>query len=163
MRTTTFGNATISTGANKGKDNTLAFSTGIKASDAAGLPVSKAGTATVEVNQASVSCQEFESADEIRQAAGAEFDTFVVTAANAILRRKVHAALVGAFKKVTLPAQNWNNLIGSVSVDPASLFAVSHKAVKLSRTNAILAIARGEGTAEERLARIEAQLAALGK
>jgi hypothetical protein len=107
MKFVPFSAAKIASGKNKGQSVApLHFATGIKAeNNTTGLPV-ESGKVMLPITGADLEVMEFESADEVRQAAGDQFDVFVVEAANARAKSAARAAITNEGRKVTLAPQN---------------------------------------------------------
>lgn len=124
MKRTAFGPATVESGKNKGQARTLSFATGIATENANGLPV-ESGKVSLTISAALPTVVTFDSADEIRQIAGAEFDVFVVEAANARAAAMVRAKLTGEARKLTLPPSDVTAWVAQISesVTAESLFA----------------------------------------
>lgn len=124
MKRTSFGPATVESGKNKGQARNLSFATGISAENANGLPVD-GGKVSLTISAAQPTVVTFETADEVRSIAGAEFDTFVVEAANARAVAMVRAKLTGEARKLTLPPTDVAAWVAQISesITAETLFA----------------------------------------
>lgn len=114
MKRTSFGPATVESGKNKGQARTLSFATGISTENANGLPI-ESGKVSLAISAAQPTVVTFETADEVRSTAGAEFDTFVVEAANARAVAMVRAKLTGEARKLTLPPTDVAGWVAQIS------------------------------------------------
>lgn len=124
MNRVPFGPATVESGKNKGQARTLTFATGISVENANGLPVD-GGKVSVSISAAAPTVVEFTSADEVRNIAGDQFDTFVVEAANARAQMAVRTKLTSEARKLTLPPSDLAAWVAQISdsVTAESLFA----------------------------------------
>lgn len=166
MNRIAFGPATVESGKNKGAARLLSFATGIKPeNNATGLPVEN-GKVFVQVSPGAFTVQTFDSADEVRAAAGDQFDTFVVEAANDRMKSTVRSKITAWARKLSLAASDAVSAIQDLadSIDPASLFvAESASAAKGPRgIKAELAAvaANAESMSKEDLLAIIAKLSA---
>ena len=126
MQRVAFGPSVIESGKKKGQSRTLSFTTGIKLeNNTTGLPVD-GGKVQLSCSPGDFTVVHFDSADEVRAAAGDQFDTFVVEAANDRAKSAARTAITGNARKLSLAPSNvveW--LVGIVdAITPESLFAV---------------------------------------
>jgi hypothetical protein len=131
MKRTSFGPATVESGKNKGQARTLSFATGISTENANGLPI-ESGKVSLAISAAQPTVVTFETADEVRSTAGAEFDTFVVEAANARAVAMVRAKLTGEARKLTLPPTDVAGWVAQISesITAELLFSVQERSSK---------------------------------
>lgn len=131
MKRTSFGPATVESGKNKGQARTLSFATGISTENANGLPI-ESGKVSLAISAAQPTVVTFETADEVRSTAGAEFDTFVVEAANARAVAMVRAKLTGEARKLTLPPTDVAGWVAQISesITAELLFSVHERSSK---------------------------------
>jgi len=131
MKRTSFGPATVESGKNKGQARTLSFATGISTENANGLPI-ESGKVSLAISAAQPTVVTFETADEVRSTAGAQFDTFVVVAANARAVAMVRAKLTGEARKLTLPPTDVAGWVAQISesITAELLFSVQERSSK---------------------------------
>jgi hypothetical protein len=131
MKRTSFGPATVESGKNKGQARTLSFATGISTENANGLPI-ESGKVSLAISAAQPTVVTFETADEVRSTAGAQFDTFVVEAANARAVAMVRAKLTGEARKLTLPPTDVAGWVAQISesITAELLFSVQERSSK---------------------------------
>jgi hypothetical protein len=158
---TPFGAAEVSSGANKGKPRTISFATGIAVENANGLPI-KDGKVMVEMSAATPQVWEFASADEVRAAAGAHLDSFLLDAANAKAKSDVRSGLTTEFRKLSLAPSDIPAFVASIcdKYTPESVFTPAERGT--SGPRGIKAELAGLQAAAENLSKADL-LAAIAK
>ena len=132
MQTVAFGSATVNSGKNKGQAVTLAFSTGIKPeNNTTGLPVS-GDKVQLNVSPADILVPHFETADEVREAAGDNLGAFLVDAANERARYVARKDITSEARKLTLAPTNIVEWVQGIAarITHASIFVKDEKAAK---------------------------------
>lgn len=140
MRTENAANA-AETGANKGKVPAFNWVTGITADqNVTGLPLhDKKGTAVLEVAGDSFTVEQFETADEVRNAAGEHLDSWILDAANRELRQAQIVARSAAARKLTLAPANIVDWVRSFTFDVASIFRPVERAERKATKKGVAA------------------------
>lgn len=129
MRYVPFGEATYTSGKNEGKPRTISFVTGIAAANAGPLPATGKNAkgeavAVLEIPSALPTRPEFESADEVRELAGSNFDTWLVKVANAELLSQTRNALAKGARNAEMPPANLEAFVKQIcdAVKPEGIF-----------------------------------------
>lgn len=116
------------TGQSKGKVPTFSWVTGITAEqNVSGLPLHAKGTAILEIPGDSFTVEQFETADEIRAAAGEHLDSWMLDAANREYRQAQIVVRSTAARKLTLAPANAFEWVRSFVVEATSIFTPVEK------------------------------------
>ena len=111
------------TGTNKGKVPTFSWVTGITAEqNVSGLPLHAKGTAILEIPGDSFTVEQFETADEVRPAAGEHLDSWMLDAANREYRQAQIVVRSTAARKLALAPANAFEWVRSFVVEATSIF-----------------------------------------
>lgn len=129
------------TGKSKGNIQSFSWLTGIKADqNVTGLPLhAKAGTAVLNVPGDSFTVEQFETAEEVRNAAGEHLDTWLLEAANRDLRQAQIVARSQSARKMTVAPANIGDWVRSFTFDVASIFAPVVRKEKTAKAKGLAA------------------------
>lgn len=126
-------------GKNKGKVQSFSWVTGIAADqNVTGLPLhAKTGTAVLEVPGDSFTVEQFDTIDEVRNAAGEHFDTWALDAANREVRQAQIVARSTSARKMTVAPGNLIEWARSFTFDVASIFRPVERAAKTAKAKGL--------------------------
>lgn len=128
------------TGQSKGKVPTFSWVTGITAEqNVSGLPLHAKGTAILEIPGDSFTVEQFETADEVRAAAGEHLDSWMLDAANREYRQAQIVVRSTAARKLTLAPPNAFEWVRSFVVEATSIFTPVEKSERKATKKGVAA------------------------
>ena len=128
------------TGQSKGKVPTFSWVTGITAEqNVSGLPLHAKGTAILEIPGDSFTVEQFETADEVRAAAGEHLDSWMLDAANREYRQAQIVVRSTAARKLTLAPANAFEWVRSFVVEATSIFTPVEKSERKATKKGVAA------------------------
>lgn len=127
-------------GNNKGKVPSFSWLTGITADqNVTGLPLHAKGTAILEVAGDQFTIEQFDTVEEVKEAAGEHLDSYLLEVANRDYRAVQLAERTKSARKLTLAPANILDWVRSFTVAASSVFAPAVKAEKASAKKAVAA------------------------